>query len=606
MSWDISLTFFILFSTIALFIWDRFQMELVALMAVLALCLSGIITPSEAVSGFGQSIVVMIAALFVVGEALFRTGVAASVGNLLLKVGGDSESRLLLILMPAVALISAFMSSTGAVALFIPIVISIARRANIPLASLMMPLAFASLMGGMLTLIGTPPNIVVSGQLEQVGLAGFSFFDFTPVGLIVLFVGTLYMLTIGRWLLNKLGGGDSLQEQVTLKQMAERYGVVEHLHSLRIKPGSTLIGQTVTSAGLRTHFEVTVFAIRRKERLLSSMMPVLSSTEIAMHDELLVFGRREDVERLCGYKSLSYRGFAESERDEMAQQFGVVEVMPKPDSHLIGKTLKQARFRDRFKLSVIGIKRGIDNVETEYRTTPITGGDSLLLCGDWQYIEKLSKQHDLVVLNTPAEKSVAPAHRERAPIALGVLGLMLCLMVSGAVSSLTAVLLAVILMILTGCLKMDEAYKSLNPASLIIIAAMLPLAGAMEKSGALALVVNGLLELLEGRSPLLVCAGLFLFTTVFSQFISNTATTVLVAPVALASAQGLGLNPEPLLMTVAIAASTAFATPIASPVNTLVMTPGGYRFKDFVKVGVPLQLVTLVLTLIFVPMFFTF
>lgn len=606
MHWDITLTFLILFFTIVMFVWDRLQMELVALIAVVALCLSGVVTPKDAVSGFGQSIVVMIAALFVVGEGLFRTGVAATVGNLLVKVGGDSEIRLLLMLMPTVALISAFMSSTGAVALFIPIVISIARRANLPLSNLMMPLAFASLMGGMITLIGTPPNIVVSAQLEKAGLPGFGFFEFTPIGLIVLAAGTLYMLTVGRWVLAKAGQGKRLNEQINLKQMAEHYGVAEQLHSIAVRPGSTLVGETVTRAGLRTQFEVTVFAIRRKGRLLSTMMPVLSSTEIAMHDELLVFGKPEDVERLCGHKSLSYRGFAESERDEMAQQFGVVEVMPKPDSELINKTLKQARFRDRHKLSVIGIRRDQRNVETAYKTTPIKVGDTLLLCGDWQFIEKLSQQHDLVVLNTPSEMHTAPAHKERAPQAVAILGLMLFLMVSGLVSSLTAVLSAAVLMILTGCLRMDEAYKSLNAPSLILIAAMLPLAGAMDKSGGLALIVDGLLDLLQGSSPLVVCAGLFIFTTVFSQFISNTATTVLVAPVALASAQGLGLNPEPLLMTVAIAASTAFATPIASPVNTLVMTPGEYRFKDFVKVGVPLQLLTLILTLVFVPVFFAF
>lgn len=606
MSWDISITVAILLTTIALFIWDRIQMALVGLMAVLALCFSGVISPAQAVSGFGQSIVVMIAALFVVGEGLFRTGVAASVGSLLIKAGGESEVRLLLLLMPAVALISAFMSSTGAVALFIPIVISIARRSNIPNARLMMPLAYASLMGGMLTLIGTPPNIVVSGQLEQAGLRGFGFFEFSPVGLIVLLVGMLYMLTVGRWFLSRLGDNTAPLEQVNLKQMAERYGVSDNLHSLRVKPGSNLVGQSVTSAELRTHFEVTVFAIRRKERLLNSLMPVLSSTEIDAYDELLVYGQRDDVERLCGYKALSYRGFAESQRDEISQQFGVVEVMPKPEAQILGCSLKDARFRDRYKLSVIGIRRGRETLETEYKHTPIEMGDTLLLCGGWQFIERLSKQQELVVLNTPVEMGAAPARKKRAPVSLAILCLMLFMMVSGFLPSLTSVLLAAVLMLLTGCVRMDEAYKSLNAPSLILIAAMLPLAGAMEQSGGLSLVVGQLMALLQGSGPIVVCAGLFIFTTLFSQFISNTATTVLVAPIALAAAQGLGLNPEPLLMTVAIAASTAFATPIASPVNMLVMAPGHYRFNDFVKVGVPLQLLTLVVTLIFVPLVFSF
>ncbi len=581
-------------------------MELVGLMAVLALCLSGILTPAEAVSGFGQTIVVMIAALFIVGEGLFRTGIAASVGNLVTHVGGESETKLLILLMPAVAVISAFMSSTGAVALFIPIVISIARRSNIPNARLMMPLAYASLMGGMLTLIGTPPNIVVSGQLEQAGFSGFGFFEFTPMGLVILAAGMLYMLTVGRWFLSRLGNDPQHRVEVNLREMAVRYGVSDNLHSLRVKPGSALIGQSVSSAGLRTHFEVTVFAIRRKERMLNSLMPVLSSTEIVPYDELLVYGKKADVERLCGYKSLSYRGFAESQREEIAQQFGVVEVMPKPEANLIGCSLKEARFRDRYKLSVIGIRRGRKTIEAQYQNMPIEVGDSLLLCGGWQFIEKLSCQQELVILNTPVEMSAAPARVKRAPIALAILILMLIAMVTGVLSSLTSVFAAAVLMLLTGCVRMDEAYHSLNAPSLILIATMLPLAGAMNVSGALPLVVEQFLNMLQGSGPIVICAGLFIFTTLFSQFISNTATTVLVAPIAIVAAQSLELNPEPLLMTVAIAASTAFATPIASPVNTLVMTAGGYCFKDFVRVGIPLQLITLALTLLVVPMLFSF
>lgn len=606
MTWDIAITFAILLLTIVLFIWDRIRMDLVALLAVLGLAFSGVISATEAVSGFGASIVVMIAALFVIGEGLFRTGIAAAAGSWLLRVGGRNELRLLLLLMPTVAFISAFMSSTGAVALFIPVVLHLARKASLHPARLLMPLAFASLIGGMLTLVGTPPNIVVSGALEQSQGQGFGFFSFSPMGGIILFAGMIYMLTVGRWLLGRNSQSEVGDEGISLHQLASRYGVEDCLYRLNVQKSSALCGQTVTEAGLRTHFEVTLFAIGRKGHLLSNLMPVLSNTRIEQGDELFVYGKLEDVEHLCDAMQLRNQGFPTRKREQVAQEFGVVEVAPRPDGDLQGKNLKEAKFRDQYNLSVIGIRRQSEVVDTRFGTTPIELGDTLLLCGGWQDIARLSKQHDLLVLDTPVEMQAAPARKKHAPIAIAALVLMLGMMLLTDLPSVTAVLAAAVLMLVSGCVRMDEAYQSLNATSLVLIAAMLPLAAAMESSGALGLIVDGLLQQMSGYEGVWVLAGLFLFTTLFSQFISNTATTVLVVPVAIATAQGLGLNPEPLLMTVAIAASTAFATPIASPVNTLVMSPGGYKFSDFVRVGVPLQLITLVLTLLFVPTLFPF
>lgn len=606
MTWDIAITFAILLLTIVLFIWDRIRMDLVALLAVLGLSFSGVISATEAVSGFGASIVVMIAALFVIGEGLFRTGIAAATGSWLLRVGGRNELRLLLLLMPTVAFISAFMSSTGAVALFIPVVLHLARKASLHPARLLMPLAFASLIGGMLTLVGTPPNIVVSGALEQSQGQGFGFFSFSPMGGIILFVGMIYMLTVGRWLLRRNCQSEVGDEGISLHQLASRYGVEDCLYRLKVRKLSVLCGQTVTEAGLRTHFEVTLFAIGRKGHLLSNLMPVLSNTRIEQGDELFVYGKLEDVEQLCDAMQLRNQGFPTRKREQVAQEFGVVEVAPRPDGDLQGKNLKEAKFRDQYNLSVIGIRRQSEVVDTRFGTTPIELGDTLLLCGGWQDIARLSKQHDLLVLDTPVEMQAAPARKKHAPIAIAALVLMLGMMLLTDLPSVTAVLAAAVLMLVSGCVRMDEAYQSLNATSLVLIAAMLPLAAAMESSGALGVIVDGLLQQMAGYEGVWVLAGLFLFTTLFSQFISNTATTVLVVPVAIATAQGLGLNPEPLLMTVAIAASTAFATPIASPVNTLVMSPGGYKFSDFVRVGVPLQLITLVLTLLFVPTLFPF
>ena len=601
---DMLFVFGLLVLTILLFVLDRIRMDIVAIMVVVILAVSGVITPAETVSGFGQSVVVMIAGLFVVGEGLFRTGVAAAAGRWLLHMGGSNEVRLLLLLVPLVAGLSAFMSSTGAVALFIPVVLSMCRKAGLSPSRMLMPLAFASLIGGMLTLIGTPPNVVVSSQMEVAGLGAFGFFDFTPIGLVVLVVGTLYLVFVARHLLPQGEIRESTHPH--LREFAERYGITDHLHKIRVPSTSDLIGKNVAEAGLRTHYEVTLFAIRRSEKLLPSLLPVLAQTEIAAGDILMVYGNPENVSSCCGEKSLVLEGFPTGETTRLHQEFGVAEVLMRPDSQLVDHTIKEGRFREKFNLSVIGIRRDNQPLVTEFNGTPLAQGDTLLLAGGWRYIQKLEKERDFVILETPAEMNDAPSRSERAPVALGVMLVMLVLMVSGVLSSLSAILLATLVMIISGCVTMDEAYKSLNSTSLVLIAGMLPLALAMKKTGALDLVVDQLVLGLGSNGPIILCAGLFVFTSVFSQFISNTATTVLVAPIALATAQGVGVNPEPLMMTVAIAASTAFATPIASPVNTLVLAPGNYRFIDFAKVGLPLQLLVMVITLIMVPMLFPF
>ncbi len=596
----------ILITTIGLFIWDKIRMDLVAFMVITVLAVSGLVTPAEAVSGFGNTLVVMIAALFVVGEGLFRTGVAAQAGNFLLKVGGANETRLLFLMLAMVAGMSAFMSSTGAVALFIPIVLTLARKANLSPSRLMMPLAFGSLMGGMLTLIGTPPNMVVANLMKQAGLPPFQFFDFTPIGLSIFAVGSLYLVFVARYFLPKQEAQSQTNKLIHLSDMAQRYQVHDQLHRLVTLPNSSLLGKTVSEAALRTEFEVTVFGIKRHGRFVSTLMPVLSETRIYHRDHLLVYGAPSAIDRLCSAAGLIREGFPHGELNRVQQEFGAAEILMRRSSPMIGKTLKEARFRDRIGLSVIGIRRNNAPMAADFQNTRLEYGDSLLVVGGWQSIEELNQNPEFVVLETPLEMQDAPSHGQKAPWALAIVLSMLVLMVSGITSTLAACLIAAMAMILTGCVKLQEAYRSINVASLMLIAGMLPLAKAMEKSGALELFVDGLSTLAAGESPRVVLGGFFILTSLLSQFISNTATTVLLSPVAIASAQALGIAPAPILMTVALAASTAFSTPIASPVNTLVIAPGNYRFIDFVKVGVPLQLLTMVLILWLTPYFFPF
>ncbi|MHA7879840.1 MAG: SLC13 family permease [Saccharospirillum sp.] len=606
MTSDIVFVFALLAVTIGLFIWDRWRMDWVALMVVAALALSGIISPAEAVSGFGNSVVLTIAALFVVGEGLYRAGVAAAVGNRLLRVGGRSETRLLLFLLPVVALLSAFMSSTGAVALLVPVVLSMARKSGMNPAHLFMPLAFAALMGGMLTLIGTPPNIIVSGQLRDAGLQPFGFFDFTLIGLAVLVAGGAYLIFMAPRLLSGRANDASAPTLLTLNDFTERYPQVAPLHKLRVPRGSDFSGHTPAELRLRTEFEVTLFGIQRQGRFLPSVTPVLANTRIEAGDTLLLYGLEDDLARLIQQFELVRQPLSEGETVRLREYFGLAEVLLPPESSLLGQTLKAGRFRERFGLSVIAARRQHQALPMRFNETSLQAGDTLLLAGGWQYIRLLEQQRDLVVLQTPAELEEVPVHRERMPYAIAIVLAMLAVMTLGWLPTLSAVLLAALAMVATGCVTLSEAYKSLNTTSLVLIAGMLPLALAMEQSGALALVVNTIVARYGEAGPIVLSAGLFLLTSVLSQFISNTATTVLIAPIALNTAYLLGLNPEPFLMTVAIAASTAFATPIASPVNTLVIEPGHYRFGDFARVGIPLQVLAMVITLLLTPFLFPF
>ena len=606
MTGEILFVFGLLLITIILFVSGLFRLDVVAIMVIIALILSGLLSPTAALAGFGDPVVLLIAGLFVVGEALFRTGVAYAIGDWLMRVAGTNESRLLILLMLVVAGLSAFMSSTGAVAIFIPVALNLAAKVGSSPSRLMMPLAFASLIGGMLTLIGTPPNLVVSTQLTKEGLESFGFFDFTPIGLLVLLAGIAYIMLFGRRLLPRGEGLESAaKDRLSLIDLAEIYNVTNQLHRLRVWAGSPMEGKTVGQALLRTRYGVTVLGAERQQRRTKKVKPALMGTEFRAGDIIYVVGTDEEVDRLIKVEELERLDVGEGQSKVAAQELGLVEVLLAPRSELIGKTLSEARFRERYGLSVLAVLRQGEPLKKKLVETPLAFGDSLLMGGGWTQIDLLQgKQKDFLVLNLPREMSEVAPNRSKAPWALLVtLGMML-LMTFKLVDAVTAVLLAALAMVLIGCVSMKDAYRSVNWESLVLIAGMLPMATVLEKTGGVELIVNTLTESLGQFGPIALMAGLFIITSLFSQFISNTATTVLVAPIAVGTAMAAGVSIYPFLMTVALAASTAFSTPVASPVNTLVLGPGGYKFNDFIKVGVPLQVLAMVLTLLVVPLLF--
>ena len=597
--------FGLLLVTIILFVSDRLRLDVVAVLVILALMLSGLLSPGEALAGFGDPVVLLIAGLFVVGEALLRTGVAYAVGNWLMSVAGTSQTRLLVLLMLTVATLSAFMSSTGAVAIFIPIALGLAGKVGLAPSRIMMPMAFASLIGGMLTLIGTPPNVVVSTQLERAGLTPFGFFSFTPIGLLVLAVGIGYLILIGQRLLPTHKTETSGRARRSLKELAQAYGLDNKLKRLRITDQSPLVGQTVAHALLRTRYGVTVLGLQRQQGRRSLVLPALSHTEFQSGDILIAVEDTTDLEGIIRNEMLELLPFEDTQRDVLIKELGLAEVLLTPDSELINRTLTETRFRTHYGLSVAGIMRKGKPLTDNLRETRLKFGDSLLVAGGWKYISELQReQTNFFVLTIPEEMDEVAPNRSRAPTALAILATMLVIMTFNLVPSVTAVLMAAIALVLTRCLSMNDAYGSINWESLVLIAGMLPMATALEKTGGVEIIVSGLVDGLGGAGPIVLMAALFVLTSAFSQFISNTATTVLVAPIAVGAAEAFGVSPYPLMMTVAIAASTAFATPVASPVNTLVLGPGGYRFNDFVKVGIPLQLLAMVVTLLAVPVLF--
>ena len=606
MTFDIALVLVILVVTVAVFIWDRFRMDMVALGVVLALMLSGLVTPQEAVSGFGNTVVVMIAALFVVGEGIFRTGVAGEMGNWLVKVGGTSELRLLLVLLPMVALLSTSISSTGTVALLLPVVMNMARKANLHPARLLMPMAVVTLVAGTTTLIGTPPNIVVSGALREVGREGFSFFDFTPVGVVVLLVTFVFVMTAGRWLLPRFTPVQRESEKQSLRDFAARYRIDGQLRKILVPHGSSVVGQTITELKLRERFDVTLFAINRQGRMLSSFIPALLNTKIENGDVLWVYGHEEALEAMCAEEPLVPTRHSALEVLRVQRTFGYVEVMIPPGSSIVGATLIEAAFRRRYGLNLVGIIRDGEPLPARYTQTRLQAGDTLLLTGSWSHIRALGNERDVIVLHTPVEMQEIAPNRTKAPLALLVLLAMIVVMGAGWLPNVATALIAALAMIAFGCVSIKEAYGSLHAASLVVIAGLLPLSLAMEKTGTVSFVVNSIVEQWPAMTPLALMALLFVMTGVLSQFISNTASTILIAPVGISMSQTLGVAPEPVMMAIAIAASSAFATPIATPVNMLIVGPGEYRFRDFVRIGIPLQLLAMAASLLVIPWVFPF
>ena len=606
MTGDIVFVFGVLGVAVVLFASGRVRLDVVALLVLLALMLSGILSVPEALAGFSDSVIIMIAGLFVVGEALVTTGIAFAVGEWMMRVGGTSEIRLVTLLMLTVGLAGAFISSTGIVAIFIPIALSIAAKTGVARSRLLMPLSFAALISGMMTLIATAPNLIAAYALEREGFKPFEFFEFTPIGLAVLAVGTGYMLLVGRRLLPAADAEDAgAQQGQSIGELVRTFGLADKNRRLRVASASPLVGQTVAELQLRSRLAINLVSVERRRGRRVEVMPGLPHTKFQADDVIYVLAEARAADEFIASQALVELPAELETVTDVVREMGVAKVMLAPNSDLLGKTLREAGLQSRHQVEVLAVLHGRKPLEGDLRDVTLHFGDILLVNGRWQAIRNLqSDKNDFVVLSLPLEiEDVAPARRQ-APWALLILGLMVSAMVLELVPNVAAVLIAALAMITTRCLSMDEAYKAVNWPSLVLIAGMLPLATALKQTGGADLMVDGLVYSIGDFGPLAVMAGLFALTSVLGLFVSNTATAVMLAPIAVGVALDMGVAPAPYVMTVAVAASAAFMTPVSSPVNTLVVEPGGYGFIDFVKIGVPMTLLTGAVSLILIPLLF--
>lgn len=595
---------------VALFATGKVRMDAIALMVIVAFVLSGTLTLNEAFSGFSDPNVILIAALFIIGDGLVRTGVATKMGAWLVSVAGNSETKMLVYLMLTVAGLGAFMSSTGVVAIFIPVVLSVSARMNTSPSRLMMPLSFAGLISGMMTLVATPPNLVVNSELLREGLHGFSFFSVTPIGLVVLILGIVYMLAV-RFML-KTENGESARDgrkRSTFRDLIREYHLTGRARRLAIRPGSPMIGQRLDDLKLRERYCANVIGVERWRRFRRVIVNVNGVSEFRARDVLLIDMSASDVDlrQFCGEQMLEPMVLRGEYFADQALDVGMAEVSLIPDSEMIGKTVREIAFRTRFGLNIVGMKRDGEAMDASVVDEPLQLGDILLVVGNWRQIALLAKRgRDFVVLNMPVEvDDASPAHSQ-APHAIFCLVLMVALMLTDEIPNPIAAIIACLLMGKFRCINAESAYKAIHWPSIILIVGMMPFALALQKTGGVDLVVKGLMDVAGSEGPYLMLGCLFVMCAAIGLFISNTATAVLMAPIALAAAKSMGVSPYPFAMVVAMAASAAFMTPVSSPVNTLVLGPGKYSFSDFVKIGVPFTVLVMVVCVLLIPVLFPF
>lgn len=591
----------LLIAAIVMFAINKPRMDAVALIMLTMLPFTGVLTMTEALAGFSDPNIVLIAALFVIGDGLVRTGVARALGDWLTRTAGNSERRLVVLLMSVVCGLGSTMSSTAVTAIFIPVTMRISHQTKTPPSRLMMPLSFAALISGMMTLVATAPNLVVNSELVRRGEDGFHFFSFTPFGLPVLALAIIYMLFARRWLPGATADQQvGVSNQPTLATWIQRYNLADREHRARVNRDSPLVGQSLESLHFRRDSGANLLAIERNHALLQPRAKsVFQAGDVLLLD---LFDPNSNGESLLEKYSLHPLPLTGAYFTDRSQEIGMTEVIIPADSALIGQTVTASKLRTRTGLTAIGLRRGQVAHERGMEDQQLKLGDTLLLIGPWRSIQNVQTgSQDFVAISLPREYAEVLPVAGKAGRAMVCLLIVVGLMVSGVVPNVQAALLGCLLMGALRCVNLESAYRSIDWKTIVLIVGMLPFSIALERTGGVDLASTALLSLTSEMGSRGVLAALFMVTAALGMFISNTATAVLMAPVALTVADELGASAYPFAMIVALAASTAFMTPVSSPVNTLVVTPGNYTFGDFVRIGVPFSIIVLIVSVTLVP-----
>ena len=607
-------TLIILALSAVFFAMGKVRSDLVALCALVALLLTGTLTPQEAISGFSNQVVIMMVGLFVVGGAIVQTGLAKKASGKLMMLAGDNEIGLFLLLMVVTAVIGAFVSNTGTVALMMPIVVSLAQKAKIRASRLLMPLAFASSMGGMLTLIGTPPNLVIQEALTESGHQPLGFFSFLPVGLVCIVVGIVVLLPLSKRFLNGRQRGDDdgkARRRKTLDDLLEEYSLKDDLSVFTVTDASLVKDKSVVELDVQRRYGLSVLEVRRVKKTHAKLMKEVEQ-RLAGPDTRLMVG---DIVYVSGNKQQAEQMAADMQLDKTSQplafyDIGIAEAVLMHNSRLCGKTLRDGGLRRLYSVNVLGVRRDDDYITRNLADLKLRQGDILLIQGKWKNISRIANLAEgILIMGQPLEEAARVTLDYKAPLAAAIMVAMILTMVFDfiPVAPVTAVITAGLLMVLTGCIRsVEAAYKTINWESIVLIAAMLPMSVALEKTGASALVARMLADGLGQASPYALLAGVYFTTSLLTMFISNTATAVLMSPIALTSAMAIGVSPYPMLFAVTLGASMCFASPFSTPPNALVMQAGGYTFMDYIKVGLPLQIIMGLVMVFVLPLLFPF
>ena len=628
-----TITLIILIITVAMFIWGRVRADIVALTALAALLVLGILTPAEALAGFSSPIVIMMIGLFVMGGAIMQTGLAKLTGNKLMALSRGNETVTFLLVMLVTSFIGAFVSNTGTVALMMPIIMSLAAGSGMQSSRFLMPLAFAGSLGGMLTLIGTPPNLVIDEVLTEAGFKPLAFFSFFPVGIIVIAIGIIVLMPLSKIFLSQKQNGKKKKNGKSLDDLVDEYQLLDNLHRYIVPSKRTaaaidengqmmdIVGKTLKDLSIQKKYGVSIIEIRNEKKSRLGLVKDVnqnmakSSSTIAVHDTLYIIGDEEKIERFA--QDYDLRKMKDVKID--FYDLGLTEIVVMPTSNFAGLRIGDANLRKRFGINVLGVKRGGSSsdgkVGKEYITdnliaTRLHVGDMLLVQGEWTNLAHLTADTtNWVVLDQPEKTADKVLLDYKAPVAAAIMLLMIAMMVFDfiPVAPVTAVIIAGLLTVFAGCFRnVEAAYKTINWESIVLIAAMMPMSTALEKTGASALVSQGLVDSLGSMGPTALLAGIYFTTSLMTMFISNTATAVLMAPIALVAAQQVGVSPYSFLFAVTLGASMCFASPFSTPPNALVMKAGGYTFMDYVKVGLPLQIIIGVVMTFVLPLLFPY